>query len=51
LSLLDEQAGSAPTEAPPGASDDLLDLAHNQVYELNEFVQNAVTEMEAAFRA
>jgi signal transduction histidine kinase len=47
LSLLDDQAGSAPGDA----SDDLLHLAREQVHELSDAVQNALSEVDAAFRA
>ncbi|MFB6279504.1 MAG: sensor histidine kinase [Salinibacter sp.] len=47
LSLLGDQAGSAPGDA----SDDLLHLAREQVHELSDAVQNALSEVDAAFRA
>jgi len=53
LSLLDDQTGSAPSTAPasPDASDDLLHLAREQVHELNDAVQNALSEIDAALHA
>lgn len=47
LSLLGDQAGSAPSDA----SDDLLNLAREQVHEFNDAVQNALSEIDTAFRA
>ena len=54
LSLLNDQSGSttpSTASAPLESSEDLLELAHNQVHELNDAVQNALTEMDGAFRA
>ena len=49
LSLLDDQTESGPRTppTPPDASDELLHLAREQVHELNDAVQNALTEMDA----
>jgi signal transduction histidine kinase len=53
LSLLDDQTGSGPRNAPtpPDASDELLHLAREQVHELSDAVQNALSEVDPAFRA
>lgn len=50
LSLLGDQSGSTPSNATV-PSEDLLQLAREQVHELNDAVQDALTEIDAAFRA